>query len=852
MEAAKAETPPLNKKGFRISLVIKVTALTAISIALVSAVSNLIIFNLSFDALKNEIRNNLILLASNASVVVDGEKLKSIKTLEDEGSEIYLELQQKLQQVQEASRIGTGGDLKLRYVYTVAKSGSEYIYVLDAVPIGDDEHSSVGDLFPIEDYPEAVNGFRYATADYEALADEEFGGMVQSGYAPIKDSKGNIVGMIAIDMDVSVLKEKEAAMRTARQIAVGIGIVLALLLGVLFSSYITRPIIILTKGTRKVAEGNLDTVVTVKRKDELGELANSFNNMTCDLKASNEALRKYNLELEEKVAKRTADLSQINKEIKDILDNMSQAIFTIDPKFNFNAQHSRYAFDIFGNVDFAERSLLDIFFQREDQKTDREKMSTWLTKVFTNTDITWGNLEALQPVREIKINVQNDEGKTIDKYITVKFEPITDVFAPGFKSKITKVMVIVQDITETKNLQIEMQKKEQEYKDNINQIVEIIKMDKELFQDFITECKESLVSFEPKLIKLRDNKNDMDIINDLFRIMHTIKGNARAFNLERIAGEAHSIENIFSSIKKGEQIMTDELLKEIFKKLDYFNTLFNETLDIYDKIVHGRNVDMGKTRSKERVKADSEVVKVRIGELNRLSELIRKADRLIYNDAYSVITTHAAKKKVQEIETIIKETEKHIVAMRKIEMGRLFTRFPRLVHDVSRELGKKVRLVMSGEDVQVDKNIFDCISDPLIHIVRNSLGHGIEKPDERLKADKPEEGTIEISTLLTNDGLIVEIADDGKGLDIDRIRAKAVKKGLINPGQALEISDDEVISLIFAPGFSTNDNVTNISGRGVGMDIVKSSIEEHLKGNVFIETKKGQGLKITLKIPLTV
>lgn len=851
LNAANSQTSRKTKKGFRIGLVIKVTALIAVSIALVAATSNLIIYNLSFNALKEEIRNNLILLASNASAAVDAEKLKLVKSAEDEGSDVYLELQKKLQQIQESSRIKEDGEevLKLRYVYTVGKSEDSYIYLIDAVPIDDEEHSSVGDEFPIGDYPESINGFSFPTADHQAIADKEFGGMVQSGYAPIKDDQGSVVGMLAVDMDVSILKKKEQAMITARYTALGISVVLALLLGILFSGYLTKPIIILTKGTRKVAQGDLNTYVEVRRNDELGELANSFNTMTEDLKASHEALKKHNLELEEKVAQRTSELSQINKEIKDILDNMSQAIFTIDPEFKFNAQHSRYAFDIFGNINFAEKNFLDVFFANEDQSGEKDKISTWLKKVFNNKDTAWENLEALQPVREVKINVQ-ESSKALTKYITVKFEPIKDIFAPDFKEVVTKVMVIVQDITETKALQFEIQKKEQEYKDNINQIVEIIKVDQEIFQDFITECKDNLVNFEPDLINLKDDKDNMDIVNNLFRIMHTIKGNAKAFNLERIAGEAHSIENIFSSIRKGEQVMTDDLLNEVFKKLDYFNTLFNETLDIYEKIVHGKSADMGKTRGEERVKADSEVIKVKVQEINRLSELIKKADRLIEEDAYSIITTYPARQKVEEIGNIIKETEKRITTIRKIEIGRLFTRFPRLVRDVSLELGKKVKLITAGEDVQVDKNIFDHISDPIIHIVRNSLDHGIEKPEERVSMGKPEEGTIEISTLLKDEELVVEITDDGKGLDVDRIKAKAVKKGLINADKASEMSDEEAVNLIFEPGFSTNDNVTNISGRGVGMDVVKSSVEKELKGKIVIGTSKNHGMKITLKIPL--
>ena len=269
--------------------------------------------------------------------------------------------------------------------------------------------------------------------------------------------------------------------------------------------------------------------------------------------------------------------------------------------------------------------------------------------------------------------------------------------------------------------------------------------------------------------------------------------------------------------------MTEELLDGTFTELDRFNSLFNETLDIYDKISRGKSADLGKTRTDERQKEESEIIKVRINEINRLSELIKKADRLVVGDVSGLNYGYSDKAKREEFESILKETEKQIISLKKISLNRLFTRIPRMVRDISIQLGKKVKLVTGGDDIEVDKNIFDKIGDPLIHILRNSLDHGIERPEERILMGKPEEGTIELHSSLTDSELLVEISDDGKGLDIDKIKAKAVKKGLITPETAFEMSDNEAVNIIFMPGFSTNDRVTDISGRGVGMDVVKTS-----------------------------
>ena len=545
------------------------------------------------------------------------------------------------------------------------------------------------------------------------------------------------------------------------------------------------------------------------------------------------------------VAERTTELTQANKEIKDILDNMSQAIFTIDSDLKFNAQHSKFAFDIFGNITFSDRSLLDIFFQYNEQQKDRSNLETWLQKVFSVSETSWENLEALQPVREIKIDAKNKKGQDVVKYIEVGFQPITDLDS---QDRLSKLMVIVQDITVKKDLELQIEKKQKEYKDNIDQIVEIINMDQELFEDFIKECKEQIASFEPKLIELKDDKENIELVNELFRIMHTLKGNARIFNLERIAGEAHAIENTFSAIRKGQVVMTDEILDETFKNLDKFNVLFNETLEIYNKIVRGKDSGTGKTTGEEGQKTENEVIKVKVYDLDKLARLLSDVDRFVSED----LSEFANKGKMEVIEKLLKESEILLKDLRKIAIGKLFTRFPRMVRELSMEVGKKVKFKTKGDGIEIDRNIFDKIADPMIHLIRNSLDHGLENPVDRTALGKVEEGTLEVNVSSIGKELTIEICDDGKGLDVDKIKAKAVKNGLISADRAMVISEQEAVNLIFAPGFSTSDKVSDISGRGVGMDVVRTFVEEKLKGIVLLESKKNQGLKVTLKVPLTV
>ena len=194
------------------------------------------------------------------------------------------------------------------------------------------------------------------------------------------------------------------------------------------------------------------------------------------------------------------------------------------------------------------------------------------------------------------------------------------------------------------------------------------------------------------------------------------------------------------------------------------------------------------------------------------------------------------------------DLQESIMRLRMVPIGTVFSRFPRLVRDLSRKTGKEIELVLKGEDTELDKTVTEVIGDPLMHLIRNSVDHGIEKPDERLVAGKPEKGTVTLDAYHEGNHIAILISDDGHGLDLTKIRAKGIAKGLISEKD--ELTDREIANLIFLPGFSTSDKVTDISGRGVGMDVVKKSLSS-LGGMVDISTKLGQGTTFTIRLPLT-
>ena len=203
---------------------------------------------------------------------------------------------------------------------------------------------------------------------------------------------------------------------------------------------------------------------------------------------------------------------------------------------------------------------------------------------------------------------------------------------------------------------------------------------------------------------------------------------------------------------------------------------------------------------------------------------------------------------LMQLERNTRELQESVMQVRMMPISFTFSRFPRLVRDMSSKMAKKIELKLSGETTEVDKTVIEKIGDPMVHLVRNSLDHGIEAPSDRLAAGKPETGTIELNAYHQGGNIVIEIKDDGRGMDRDKLFAKAVEKGLIEEGAIL--SDKQVFELIFMPGFSTAEVVSDVSGRGVGMDVVRRNIHE-LGGSVEIDSAKGVGTKMTIRLPLT-
>ena len=311
-----------------------------------------------------------------------------------------------------------------------------------------------------------------------------------------------------------------------------------------------------------------------------------------------------------------------------------------------------------------------------------------------------------------------------------------------------------------------------------------------------------------------------------------------------ITKETSEAENTNKSVEPSlekDKTLSDESVKEIKIKQNLKGVKTSDKLK------------QTKTAVEQTIRVDVE----RLDELlNLVSELVLGRNRLAQLNtdvAAEYEGTEIARSigdTARQIDLLTTELQLAVMKTRMIRIGKVFNRFPRLVRDLSKETGKEINLVIKGEKTELDKTLIEEINDPLVHLIRNSVDHGIESPKERKKAGKSAKGTITLSAEHEGNHIIISIIDDGKGIDPEIIVNKAISKGIIIKEKADELSKHEIFNLIFAPGFSTAEKVTNVSGRGVGMDVVKTNVSR-LHGIIEIDSEVGKGTKIDIKLPLT-
>ena len=508
----------------------------------------------------------------------------------------------------------------------------------------------------------------------------------------------------------------------------------------------------------------------------------------------------------------------------------------------------------------------------------------------------------------------------------------------------------------------------------------------EILQDFLVESFELIEQLDQDLVELENTPEDLELLNGIFRVAHTIKGASSFLNFDVLTHLTHHMEDILNKARHGEIVLNAEIMDVVLESIDLMKALLHKIRDTssdagidvaecvvkLDKISGGDGkveIPVAKatpitepTPAKEEASVDEDepdyenmdpdeieaeierllnkrqdedkakrAAKIAAGEsvpeappepdavepekkpeptpepeptsapvpvapraaparasedddakaaapakrapatveqtirvdvkrldhlMNLIGELVLAKNRLIKINV-DVEERYEGEEFLEELNQVVSivslvTTDLQIAVMktRMLPIGKVFNKFPRMIRDLTRELNKKMELEIHGEDTELDKSIVEEIGDPLVHIIRNSCDHGIEMPDVRVAAGKPESGTVILKAYNEGNHIVIQIDDDGKGLDTEMLKNKSLDKGVITEKEADSMTEKEAFALIFKPGFSTAASVTSVSGRGVGMDVVKTNIEK-LNGIIDIESEVGKGTSIKLKIPLT-
>ncbi len=402
----------------------------------------------------------------------------------------------------------------------------------------------------------------------------------------------------------------------------------------------------------------------------------------------------------------------------------------------------------------------------------------------------------------------------------------------------------------------------------------------ELLNDFLAETSEHLDAASTQLVMFEADPSNSTIVSSIFRLVHTIKGTCGFLGLTRLEALTHAAEAVISRLRDG-RAATPEMVSLILAAVDRVKIILAEiethaaeppgddaaligeleaqleTLD-FDQadepqpIVAQRPASgTGAPVASERVKR-SETIRVDVSSLERImvlvSELVLTRNQLL--ELHRKQEDEAVKAPMQRLSSLTSDLQDSVMRARMQPLSRLFARLPRLVRELAGETRKKLTLVIDGGDTELDRQLIEVVRDPLTHILRNAADHGIELPADRIMAGKPEHGTVRISASHEAGYIAVSIADDGRGLDIERIKAKALARGLVAAAEIDDLPPEQVYRFIFLPEFSTAAKVTSISGRGVGLDVVRENIET-IGGSITVSSTFGKGTSFNLKIPLT-
>jgi two-component system, chemotaxis family, sensor kinase CheA len=411
----------------------------------------------------------------------------------------------------------------------------------------------------------------------------------------------------------------------------------------------------------------------------------------------------------------------------------------------------------------------------------------------------------------------------------------------------------------------------------------------DLTKEFIAESQEGLERMERCLTDLEKRPDDRELVAEIFRAVHTIKGTTGFLGFGRLESLAHAGEELLGALREGKLAVTADLINGLLDLMDGLRAILQlietkgseglrSTDDDHELIAHlaelkllGAQKPAGEAPAPQKrgvgqppvlllrgepvaaaagPSIQDKTLRVEVEALNRMMNLVGELVLTRNQILQSRPDAENFPELARRLDSVTAELRESVMQARMQPVGHLFSKFPRMVRDLARTCGRQVRIEFEGQETGLDKSLLEAIRDPLTHAVRNSVDHGIEPAEARVRAGKAAEGLVRLRAYHQSGSVVIEVIDDGAGISVERVLAKAVERGLVTPEQAEQMSEREALQLIFVAGFSTAQEVTSVSGRGVGMDVVRSNVEK-VGGSVELESRAGKGTTLRLRVPLT-
>lgn len=551
----------------------------------------------------------------------------------------------------------------------------------------------------------------------------------------------------------------------------------------------------------------------VQHNQELIEELKTINaSLDAQVHLRTEELERSNFALQQTIE----ELIRSRKETGYILQNIRQVIFTIGSDLRVRREHSRFAATLFERETLAGQLLVDVLFPDATSREERHDLESWCHLVFRNAGISWEH--ASQLVRSDYV-LRTASGAV--RELKVQFEPIRE------EGKLVRVMVLAEDVTETRALQRDLTREKHQAEESVDHLAEIARLNPQVAETFF---RESLSIIERCRELLRQGLHDAMVarreIDRLFRDMHTIKGNALSFGLIRMASKATWVEDALAQLRSAEPLELAQWVREALDRIDAMAQLFQRIMQMAAKILggywaideEGLQFDM----APRRVEVDGD----------KMAALIE----WLYQDDLDL-----ARDDVKD------RLRAQLLALTQIPLRRIYRQLPQLVRETADALGKSVgEIELLGGDVMIDAAMSGRVVDTLVQLVRNAVVHGIESPEERRRNSKAVAGTIRVEARQELSSVVIDVSDDGRGIDTESVIEKAIALGL---DVDTERSTNELAhQLIFCAGLTTASTATNDAGRGVGLDLVHSAMQQ-IGGQVAVRSQPYRGTTFRLTLP---